>query len=405
MNSIKASVRAQQDQFSLDLNFQVPGSGVTALFGRSGSGKTTILRWIAGLLKAQQGELQVGDEVWESSTKNICVPGHQRSVGFVFQNPTFFPHLSVRENLDYGMRRIPKNEKPADFNQVVTLLGIRNFLDRSIFQLSGGEKQRVSIARSLLINPKVLLLDEPLSALDYDSKLEIIPYIERLKAETKIPMIYVSHSAEEIQRLADSVIHIGAGKVLAAGSLDVIAKELKRATLLSKNNIRTPAVSFIGHSGAGKTTLIESVIPILRNKGFRVGVIKHDAHQFEIDYPKKDSYRFTHAGANSVAIASKDKFALVSQLPKSLHIEEIVDRYFSNFDIVITEGYKGSSLPKILVQRTGQPNTEVTGLVADNIIATASDTTPSGHGEYININRPQDVAAFIEAHFIVSIKP
>lgn len=397
MSGIKAKAQVYVGNFELDVAFSASGKGVTALFGRSGSGKTTLLRWIAGLIPSRQGTLYVNDEPWEDTEKGIFRPAHRRSVGYVFQEAGLFPHLSVAENLYYGMRRIPKNVIPPSFDQIVELLGINKFLERSPLDLSGGEKQRVAIARSLLMAPSILLLDEPLAALDSTSKHEILPYLESLKAEMKIPIIYVSHSVDEITLLADHIIIIESGRVLESGSKNLLAPKLQVNTFAPK---KYPwAVSFIGTSGSGKTTLIESIIPLLKAKGYRVGAIKHDAHQFEIDYPGKDSHRFTQAGADTMAIASKNKFAIVSTPISNLSVEEIIQNHFSNFDFVLTEGYKQSSLPKIHVQRLAHNNSSASIDYDDvrNLIAIATDnhldekTLP-----ILNLNQPDQIALFLE---------
>ncbi|MGK5085488.1 molybdenum ABC transporter ATP-binding protein [Bdellovibrionota bacterium FG-1] len=211
--SISASVRAKVGDFSLDMTFETPGTGVTAIVGRSGSGKTTLLRWMAGLGRKYVGDLSVNKEVWEDSKRRIFVPPHQRAVGLVFQDAGLFPHLSVQGNLRYGFSRVPQQERQPDFDQIVDLLGLRVFLDRMPFQLSGGEKQRVAIARSLLASPKLLLLDEPLTGLDTTSKDEVLDYLNRVKTESKIPVIYVSHSMDEVRRLSDHLIQIENGKI------------------------------------------------------------------------------------------------------------------------------------------------------------------------------------------------
>lgn len=220
---IQASVRGKTGDFELDVSLSAPSRGVTAIFGRSGCGKTTLLRWIAGLFAAERGLFSIDGEIWEDSEKGIFRPAHQRAVGYVFQDGGLFPHLSIQENIRYGLKRVPRESRRADLDHLIDLLGVRKLLSRSPFQLSGGERQRVAIARSLIISPRILLLDEPLSALDEQSKLEILPYLERVKSEAEIPILYVSHSRDEVMRLADHVIRIDAGKVESSGRpLDVL---------------------------------------------------------------------------------------------------------------------------------------------------------------------------------------
>ena len=205
--------------FALDVDLQLPGRGVTALYGHSGSGKTTCLRCIAGLEQAPQGFVQVNDEVWQDSEKKIFVPPHKRALGYVFQEASLFPHLSVLANLQFGLKRIPRQQRRVDMGHAAQLLGIGHLLERHPQHLSGGERQRVGIARALLTSPKLLLMDEPLAALDSQRKNEILPYLQRLHDELDIPVLYVSHSQDEVARLADHIVLLSEGKALASGPI------------------------------------------------------------------------------------------------------------------------------------------------------------------------------------------
>lgn len=205
--------------FGLDVDLQLPGRGVTALYGHSGSGKTTCLRCIAGLERADQGFIQVNDEVWQDSDNKVFVAPHKRALGYVFQEASLFPHLSVLANLEFGLKRIPKPQRRVDMAHASELLGISHLLDRHPQHLSGGERQRVGIARALLTSPKLLLMDEPLAALDAQRKSEILPYLQRLHDELDIPVLYVSHSQDEVARLADHIVLLSHGKALASGPM------------------------------------------------------------------------------------------------------------------------------------------------------------------------------------------
>jgi molybdate transport system ATP-binding protein len=205
--------------FTVDVDLSLPGRGVTALYGHSGSGKTTCLRCVAGLEKAPRGFIQINDEVWQDSDKGIFLAPHKRALGYVFQEASLFPHLSVLDNLAFGLRRIPRSERRVQLQQATELLGIGHLLDRRPDKLSGGERQRVGIARALLTSPRLLLLDEPLAALDAKRKGEILPYLERLHDELDIPMLYVSHSQDEVARLADHLVLLSEGRVLASGPI------------------------------------------------------------------------------------------------------------------------------------------------------------------------------------------
>ncbi|MDP2244262.1 molybdenum ABC transporter ATP-binding protein [Pseudomonas sp.] len=202
--------------FTLDVDVRLPGRGVSALFGHSGSGKTSLLRCIAGLERAPNGYLSVAGEVWQDG--KTWRPTHKRPLGYVFQEASLFPHLDVLGNLRYGLKRV-KHAPPEVLEQAIELLGIGHLLQRHPDQLSGGERQRVAIARALAVAPRLLLMDEPLAALDLKRKQEILPYLERLHEELDIPILYVSHSPDEVARLADHLVVLDEGRVQASGPL------------------------------------------------------------------------------------------------------------------------------------------------------------------------------------------
>ena len=203
--------------FALDVELALPGRGVTALFGPSGCGKTTLLRCMAGLTRATHGLLTVNGEVWQSDA--LYIPTHQRPLGYVFQEANLFQHLNVQRNLQYGQARVPMAQRRIAMDSVVDLLGIAHLLPRMPQGLSGGERQRVAIARALLTSPRLLLMDEPLAALDLARKQEFLPYLERLHDELDIPVVYVSHAPDEVARLADHIVVMQDGRALACGAL------------------------------------------------------------------------------------------------------------------------------------------------------------------------------------------
>jgi molybdate transport system ATP-binding protein len=215
-SGIDVAFRGALGTFQLDAAFSAPARGVTALFGPSGCGKTTVLRCIAGLARLETGACVVDGETWQDG--RTFLPTWRRSIGYVFQEASLFPHLSVRRNLLYGARQ---DAAKADigFEEVVDLLGVAGLLDRAPRNLSGGERQRVAIGRALLSRPKLLLMDEPLSALDRQTKDEILPFLERLHARLSLPVIYVSHDLTEIEHLADHLVLMRAGRVIASGAL------------------------------------------------------------------------------------------------------------------------------------------------------------------------------------------
>ncbi|BAL26755.1 molybdenum ABC transporter ATP-binding protein [Azoarcus sp. KH32C] len=224
--AIDARFRVAWPGFSLQAELALPGRGVSALFGASGSGKTTLLRCLAGLERAPGGYLAVRGEVWQDDARGVFLPTHKRPLGYVFQEASLFPHLSVRRNLEFGLKRVAAAERRVSLDHAIALLGIEPLLNRLPDRLSGGERQRVAIARALATSPRLLLMDEPLAALDLRRKAEILPYLERLHDTLDIPVVYVSHAPEEVARLADHVVLLDGGRVLAAGPIGEVMARL-----------------------------------------------------------------------------------------------------------------------------------------------------------------------------------
>ena len=219
---VHAHFKLHYPGFALDVHLDLAGCGVTALFGPSGSGKTSCLRLIAGLERASQGALAylaVNGDVWQDDAQGVFVPVHQRALGYVFQDANLFTHLSIAQNLAYGMTRVPQPHRRVSLDQAVALLGISHLMDRKPATLSGGERQRAAIARAVATSPRILLMDEPLAALDARRKSEILPYLEKLHHELNIPVLYVSHALEEVARLADHLVLLEAGRVVASGPI------------------------------------------------------------------------------------------------------------------------------------------------------------------------------------------
>lgn len=212
---VYAQYRLARGGFVLDAELSMPAEGgVTALVGASGSGKTTLLRCIAGLERGAVGLCRVKGDIWQDD--RTFLPAHRRAVGYVFQEASLFPHLNVRRNIEFGMERVPVGERRIGFDDVVSMMGIGRFLSADPAQLSGGESRRVAIARALLCSPRLLMMDEPLSGLDDASKAEILSYLEKLFGGLELPVIYVSHAAEEVQRLANRVVVMENGRVSSA---------------------------------------------------------------------------------------------------------------------------------------------------------------------------------------------
>jgi molybdate transport system ATP-binding protein len=224
MSGIEVDVAGRVGSFSLDVCFASDG-GVTALFGQSGAGKTTVVNMIGGLVRPRRGRIAVGDQVVFDSARSIDLPAHRRRIGHVFQEGRLFPHLSVRHNLLYGRWFARARPDPGRFDEIVELLGIGHLLARRPRSLSGGEQQRVAIGRALLSEPAALVMDEPLASLDAPRKAEILPYLERLRRQARLPIVYVSHSIDEVARLASTMVLLSEGQVAAVGPVaDVMSR-------------------------------------------------------------------------------------------------------------------------------------------------------------------------------------
>ena len=226
INRSRIRVRLTRPSFALDVDLELPGQGITAVFGVSGSGKTSLLRCVAGLERTPGALVRIAGETWQDDAASIYLPTWQRPLGYVFQEASLFEHLSVRQNLQFGQKRSHVSSQltapAATLDATIDLLGLANLLDRSTGQLSGGERQRVAIARALATQPRVLLLDEPLASLDAARRQDILPWLERLRDALKIPMLYVTHSSDEVARLADTLVVLDAGKAKACGPVSQV---------------------------------------------------------------------------------------------------------------------------------------------------------------------------------------
>ena len=249
---IHLQINIARSAFELKLELQLPAQGITAIFGPSGSGKTTLLRVVAGLEKNPQGLIQIGENIWQDTKQGIYVPTWQRPLGYVFQESSLLPHLSVAENLNFGLKRVLKsaNSAPTAANKAlqasIELLGIGGLLQRMPDELSGGERQRVAIARAIAMQPKLLLMDEPLASLDAARRQEIFPWLARLRDELKIPMLYVTHSAEEVTRLADHLLVLDRGQVKAQGPVNQVLTQVVNPVVVGED----AGALIAGHIGA-----------------------------------------------------------------------------------------------------------------------------------------------------------
>jgi len=320
MANIQARFQLDWPGFTLDIDLALPGRGVTALFGPSGSGKTTLLRCIAGLERAPQGFLAVNGEIWQKD--NYWLPTHQRPLGYVFQEASLFPHLSVMGNLCYGMKR-SANVQASALDKPIELLGIGHLLDRKPDRLSGGERQRVGIARALAVNPRILLMDEPLAALDIKRKQEILPYLEHLHDALDIPILYVSHSPDEVARLADHLVVLEGGRMLANGPL---AETLARLDLPIR--------------------LGEDVGTVLDAK---VGAIDSDWHLARVDFLGGSLWAREHGipiGRHvRVRVLARD-VSLAQQAPGQSSIQNVLR---GRVDAIGNDGHPGLALVRVRV--------------------------------------------------------
>jgi molybdate transport system ATP-binding protein len=221
---LAVDVEKQLGALHLSVRFQAAG-GATALFGPSGAGKTSVVNMIAGLLTPDRGSIALDDTVLFDSAAGINVPPHRRRIGYVFQEGRLFPHLSVRQNLDYGRRMSRRARDAAEFERIAALLDVGHLLERRPRMLSGGERQRIAVGRALLMGPRLLLLDEPLASLDAGHKREILPYLVRLRDDAGIPIVYVSHTAAELRRIATTVVRLDDGHVVATGGIELLADD------------------------------------------------------------------------------------------------------------------------------------------------------------------------------------
>jgi len=226
MNAIQLQLDLARSSFNLKVNLHLPAQGISVIYGPSGSGKTTLLRCVAGLETQARGRVQVGLDVWQDDSLGVSLPTAQRPLGYVFQEASLFAHLDVAANLSYGLKRSHARNQQMVLEEAIALLGIGELLHRRTDQLSGGERQRVAIARALATQPKLLLLDEPLASLDSARKQDILPWLEKLRDELKIPMLYVTHAADEVVRLADTLVVMDAGQVRAVGPVTEVLSNI-----------------------------------------------------------------------------------------------------------------------------------------------------------------------------------
>jgi molybdate transport system ATP-binding protein len=319
---IKAKKRL--GSFTVDVAISTGAAGVTALFGRSGAGKTSIINMVAGLFPPDAGLIAVNGRKLFDSEQAIDFPPERRRCGYIFQDGRLFPHLTVKANLTYGMKLVPRTERYVSYDQVVELLGIRHLLTRRPAKLSGGEKQRVAIGRALLTSPSLLLMDEPLASLDSARKGEVLPFIARLPREFSIPILYVSHSLDEILNLADTVVLLESGKVVATGSVE---------DLMSRFDLQHFAGPFDAGVVLGTVVEEHEITGGLTSLRFAGGVLKIPL----FDVPVGDHVRVRIRSRDvAIALSRPNKISVQNIFPAT--VEEIVETSASLVDVRLNIG-------------------------------------------------------------------
>ncbi len=300
MSGLSVDIHHGLPGFALQARFDTPPQGVTALFGRSGSGKTSVLRAVAGLLRAGEGSIRFNGETWQDGRHFL--PTHRRPIGYVFQEASLFPHLSVQQNLQYGWRKVPPGEQRIDYDEAVALLGIAPLLGRDPARLSGGERQRVAIARALLTSPQLLLMDEPLSALDQAARADILPYLEQLHHELALPVLYVSHDLDEIARLADRMVLMEGGRVIASGPVSRLLTD--------------PRLPVAGFDNAG--AILEGRISA-HDKGFHLTYVACSGNRIAVPLDSREVGAHTriqiHARDVSIALSAHHDTSILNIVP------------------------------------------------------------------------------------------
>jgi molybdate transport system ATP-binding protein len=307
MNLLSAKFELAFDKFKFKIDVKIPVDGFTVLFGPSGSGKTSFLRCISGLERAPEGFLQIGDEVWQDEKRGIFIPTSERKIGYVFQEMRLFPHLNVEGNLLYGLKRRVSQNGDVLFRQVIEIMGLISLLTRRPGNLSGGEKQRVALARALLTRPRLLLMDEPLAALDTKHKQEILPYFQRMQSELNIPVFYVSHSLNEVLQLMDRMLLMDKGEIITTGSVEDVFSH-------------PSLVRCLGHALVG--TVLETTV-VRQDKEFQLTILKFNDHTLYVpkrDIPPGNRLR-VHIRAEDVTLAVgqiKDQTSVLNVLPAKI---------------------------------------------------------------------------------------
>lgn len=362
MNMLEVAIHKMLGDFVIDARFVSRASGVTALFGKSGAGKTSVINMVAGLVRPDNGRIAVAGRTLFDSTSAIDLPPEKRRIGYIFQDGRLFPHLSVRSNLTYGMHLTPKGQRYVTLDQVVALLGIEHLLNRRPAKLSGGEKQRVAIGRALLTSPSLLLMDEPLASLDSARKSEVLPFIARLSRELSVPILYVSHSLNEIINLADTIVIINAGQVVAAGKLEDITS-------------RIDLQDIIGTSGYGN--IINTVIQKHQDGLTRLKFAGGALSVLRLNMPEGAPIRVRIQAANVAVAVERPQATSIQNIFKGT-IEEIVARDGRLVDISINIGCRllARITQRALIDLNLKPGKSVYALIK-SVSVSSGDLAPT----------------------------
>lgn len=338
---------------ALSCNLEVEKNRLLVILGPSGCGKSTLMNLITGILEPDTGSISIDGVTAFSHEKKLNQSISSRHIGYIQQSGHLFPHMTVRENILYSRPKKSRNEYMDKYHDLVELLNLEHYEDTYPDVLSGGQKQRVAIGRALMMSPKLILWDEPFSALDHQIRREMRQLVKTVKQELGIPMIFVTHDLDEAYDLADDLAVMDAGQILQQGKLNVVLSNPKTTQVqdIIGKGIGPVVIGFSGVSGSGKTTIIENLIRDLKHKGLKVGTIKHDGHDFEMDHQGKDSYRHRMAGANRVIVSSARKYAvLTNNENREMSLETLLAEQ-KDMDIVIFEGFKHSIFKKFEVIR------------------------------------------------------
>lgn len=358
----KCSLQSKMGMLDISCGFEVEKNRLLVILGPSGCGKSTLLNLITGIKEPEGGSVAIDGRTLYDSEASINQAIGERHIGYIQQSGYLFPHMTVKENMLYSIPKKNRAQYHDKYRELIQLLGIASHENAHPSELSGGQKQRVAIGRALMMEPKLMLWDEPFSALDHMIRREMRQLVAKVKGELGIPMVFVTHDLEEAFDLADDLAVMFKGEILQHGTkYDVLQNpvsehvaELTGRTykLLNGKSDKAPFILGIsGVSNSGKTTIMENLIRGLRKKGYLVGTIKHDGRDYEIDHQGKDSYRHRHAGANRVIVASAKKYAVISMNDQNeVGLDELIKKH-SDMDIILFEGYKFSKYRKFEVVR------------------------------------------------------